>query len=187
MKKWFRRVLLVVVLLALIVAGLYEATTHVGRGLLRGEAFYEGRPTSYWRTKIDEWLERFDTVEQAKHSIDLIHILSISRDGKRTDRSIHEEGWPPENSPPLPKPHQQTLISRIVDTFRGDNVGDFPPLALWGWPDSAAVLSELAEEARYQPLTDRSLKNVQLILAIQQEGDEAALTTSLNIPEWLIH
>jgi|ERR1017187_5936647 hypothetical protein len=36
-------------------AGLYESATHVGRGWLRGEAFYEGRPTSYWAREIEHW------------------------------------------------------------------------------------------------------------------------------------
>jgi hypothetical protein len=48
---WFA--LLVVVILT--VAGLYESITHVGRGWLRGEAFYQGRPTSYWAEEIQQW------------------------------------------------------------------------------------------------------------------------------------
>jgi hypothetical protein len=50
---WFA--LLAVV--ALTVAGLYESITHVGRGWLCGEAFYQGRPTSYWAEEIDQWYQ----------------------------------------------------------------------------------------------------------------------------------
>jgi hypothetical protein len=34
--------------------------TRVVWGWVRGEAFYQGRPTSYWRAKCDDWIERFD-------------------------------------------------------------------------------------------------------------------------------
>ena len=46
MKKWLRRVLVAVVFVGLTLGVLYECATHVGRGWLRGEAFYDGRPTS---------------------------------------------------------------------------------------------------------------------------------------------
>src|SRR5262249_7530073 len=57
MKKWLRRALIAVALVAMTLAGLYEYATHVGRGWLRGEAVYEGRPTSYWRSLILQDLE----------------------------------------------------------------------------------------------------------------------------------
>jgi hypothetical protein len=34
---------------------LYESATHVGRGWLRGEAFFDGRPTSYWAAELAQW------------------------------------------------------------------------------------------------------------------------------------
>jgi hypothetical protein len=49
-----------VALVGLTLGVLYEVATHVGRGWLRGEAFFEGRPTSYWASRCDEWLERFE-------------------------------------------------------------------------------------------------------------------------------
>src|SRR5258705_201896 len=53
-------VLFTVAALALVAGVLYEASTHVARGWLRGEAFYDGRPTSYWRERCDEYIQRFD-------------------------------------------------------------------------------------------------------------------------------
>lgn len=38
--------------IGLTLAGLYESATHVGRGWLRGEAFFDGRPTSWWREAV---------------------------------------------------------------------------------------------------------------------------------------
>jgi hypothetical protein len=55
MKKWRCRVLFVALMLGLTLAASFEAVTHVGRGWLFGEAFFEGRPTSYWRGDLEQW------------------------------------------------------------------------------------------------------------------------------------
>ena len=44
MKRWLRYTGIVALFLALAFAIVFEATTHVARGWVRGEAFYEGRP-----------------------------------------------------------------------------------------------------------------------------------------------
>ena len=77
MRKWLRRVVIVVVPGLLILAGLYEAATHVGRSWLSGEAFYEGRPTSWWRGRIDEWMERFDSADDGVRSIGLVAVSDV--------------------------------------------------------------------------------------------------------------
>ena len=43
--------------LALVVAtaALVESVTYAGRGWWRGEAFYRGRPTSYWAQELPRW------------------------------------------------------------------------------------------------------------------------------------
>lgn len=51
-KKW-RIWLAAVVLVAVTVSAWYEWTTHVGSGWMRGEAFFHGRPTSYWRGIVE--------------------------------------------------------------------------------------------------------------------------------------
>jgi hypothetical protein len=55
MKKCLRRILIAVIVIGLTLAGLYEYATHVGRGWLRGEAFFDGRPTSWWRQELEQW------------------------------------------------------------------------------------------------------------------------------------
>jgi hypothetical protein len=52
MKKWLRRTLMAAALVGLTLGILYETATRVGRGWLCGEAFFHGRPTSYWRSVI---------------------------------------------------------------------------------------------------------------------------------------
>ena len=52
MKKWIRRARIAIVAIGLAYVGLDEYATHIGRGCLRGEAFYEGQPTSFWRSEI---------------------------------------------------------------------------------------------------------------------------------------
>jgi hypothetical protein len=66
MKRWLRVTKIAGLLIAMPLAGLYEASTHVVRGCVRGEAFYDGRPTSYWRGQIDAWVLRFDSPKDAE-------------------------------------------------------------------------------------------------------------------------
>jgi hypothetical protein len=46
---------LLLALAGLAFASLYEAGTHVVRGWFAGEAFYDGRPASYWAAEIQRW------------------------------------------------------------------------------------------------------------------------------------
>ena len=69
MKKWLRRFLIAVALVGLILAILYECATHVGRGWLRGEAFFAGRPTSYWRYQIDVWVTNYESRNDALEAV----------------------------------------------------------------------------------------------------------------------
>jgi hypothetical protein len=55
MKKWLRRLLIAIALVGLTLGILYECATHVGRGWLFGEAFFDGRPTSWWRRELAQW------------------------------------------------------------------------------------------------------------------------------------
>jgi hypothetical protein len=44
------------IMLAILVAFVvWLEPTRVGWGWLRGEAFYEGRPTCWWRTELERW------------------------------------------------------------------------------------------------------------------------------------
>ncbi len=58
-----RRLLLIGIVVTVVLGlGVYDALTHVMRGLVRGEAFFDGRPTSWWRSAVIDALEtRFFT------------------------------------------------------------------------------------------------------------------------------
>lgn len=66
MKRWLRRAFVTAGLLTLVAGVFYEMATHVGRGWLRGEAFYADRPTSYWRSAAESWIQRFDAQADAE-------------------------------------------------------------------------------------------------------------------------
>src|SRR2546430_1370258 len=50
-----RRLFWIVTLLGCTAFGVWLEPTRVVWGCLRGEAFYEGRPTSYWRVELERW------------------------------------------------------------------------------------------------------------------------------------
>src|ERR1019366_7855340 len=77
MKKWLRRILIAALLVGLILVCLYEAATHVGRGWLRGEAFFDGRPTSYWRYQVDQWMARHNSPKAAEQALNEIRLQSL--------------------------------------------------------------------------------------------------------------
>ncbi len=57
MKRWLVRLTLVAILAAFAV---WLEPTRVVWGWLRGEAFYQGRPTSYWRREIARGLRELE-------------------------------------------------------------------------------------------------------------------------------
>jgi hypothetical protein len=89
-----------VALVGLSSASLYEYTTHVGRGWLRGEAFYEGRPTSYWRHAIKHDLEaqfQFDgPTFNDRHEMAIIKNPVRTWDSSWSDRCKVWLGFPQE-------------------------------------------------------------------------------------------
>jgi hypothetical protein len=55
MTRWRWRILIAAVLIVVAAAVVFEAVTHIGRGWLFGEPFYEGRPASFWAVEIERW------------------------------------------------------------------------------------------------------------------------------------
>ena len=67
MRKRTRNLAVFLIALAALLAGVaYDASTHVVRGWLRGEAFFDGRPTSYWCQEVDRWIDRHPSREEAE-------------------------------------------------------------------------------------------------------------------------
>jgi hypothetical protein len=147
MKKWFRLGLIAVAAVGLAYGVLYENVTHVGRGWRSGEATYQGRPTSYWRVRCDYWLERFLTPEEAARWIPPgISVPALGYD---------------EMCVVMIRPSPKTFWTSLTDRFRSDDdrrQEDWPPHVLFGYPGSEPVLEELAQEAKYRALEERSLQ-----------------------------
>ncbi len=74
MKRWLRLLLIAAALVGLTLASLYEYATHVGRGWLFGEAFFDGRPTSYWSSQIDRWVARYNSPKEAGRELSMARL-----------------------------------------------------------------------------------------------------------------
>jgi hypothetical protein len=147
MKKWLRRILIAALLAGVALGILYEYATHVGRGWLNDEAFYQGRPTSYWRVRCDDWLERFVTPAEAGRWIPPgISVPIVAFD---------------EMCVVMIRPRPKTFWTGLTDRFRTADdrwQEDWPLNVLFGYPGSEPVLDELAQDEKYRLLTERPLQ-----------------------------
>jgi hypothetical protein len=148
-RRWLRLFLIAAVIGVLVVGVLYELATHVGRGWLQGEAFYQGRPTSFWRERCDEWISRFpDPTTANRYYVwgDVEHPSHSEIDGDLI------------MSPMAPP---RTLWRRFSEPFMTGHDRmreEWPPDILLGYPGSEPVLQELAKDDRYRALAERSLR-----------------------------
>jgi hypothetical protein len=163
MKRRLRIYLVAVIAIGVAYGALYEYFTHVGRGWVFGEAHYQGRPTSYWRVHCDDWLDRFDTPEDAARWYPTGIGVPI--------RAID----PPGSECLGPRRRPATFWTRIMDRFRTlDDIGQerWPPDVLWGYPGSEPVLAELAQDERYRLVTERSLQFAEVYRKIGTGPDQ---------------
>jgi hypothetical protein len=100
---WKRRRtwLLLLAVVGLTIAGLYEYVTHVGRGWLCGEAFFDGRPTSYWAAEIQQWEFHCSAGESNGHS----------------EYFVRRSPWPGWQERYLPKGEWPQLLNGDADAF----------------------------------------------------------------------
>jgi hypothetical protein len=170
-KRWRRIALIVGLLIALTLGGLYEASTYVVRGWLRGEAFFEGRPTSYWRGRCDEWSERFNDEYGLRMTTWLLPFEYAEDPGQRVLDPLPEcnRGFMAGRHP-VP-----TYWTRIRDAFRSEaeirreRDYRFSPAIFRGSPDAQAVLEELANEEKYQVLANLGLQRIAQIRVHYEE------------------
>ncbi len=165
MKRWARRLLIATLFVGLTLASLYECATHVGRGWLRGEAFYEGRPTSYWRSRIDNWVARHDSPKEAEESLNWLRprvldgielswspgaeevLIQVDKDGRELTVARLSR-FPP------------TIWERVQNAFQPDRQ---PPNVLDATSDAEPVLRELDADARFHAFTNRARRNAAIL------------------------
>ena len=141
--KRCRWTLLAIGSLALAMGGLYECSTHRLRGWWNAEATYQGLPTSYWRTQINAWIDRFDSPEEA-------------------EKYLHANSWEGMLSSTiiLYTPPRPTLPNRVRGWF-GRPLSpddDEPPEVLRGDEDAEPVLGELENDPAMRPCILRARK-----------------------------
>jgi hypothetical protein len=148
-KKWLRRTLIAAALIGVGLAILYEYGTHVGRGWLNDEAFFQDRPTSYWRSSINGWVERFDTPHDAEECMrgstweGLISSEAIMFRMPRPTFLTQARGW--VGLAPLPD-------------------DSYPPEVLAGHADAEPVLRELEDDPAMKRFVERARRSHQFRL-----------------------
>jgi hypothetical protein len=141
MKKWLRGTLLAALAAGLLSGALYEYATHVGRGWLHGEAFFQGRPTSYWRSVIVDWVDRFDAPDLA-----VWYLLNYISD---------DYGWAvPLPPPPPPRPTAMTKLRGWTGDLALIPDDSRPPNVLLGDADAEPVLREMEDDPVLLPFVE---------------------------------
>jgi hypothetical protein len=163
MKKLLSRWLIVFALIVLAIAVVFELETHAGRGWLRGEAFFDGRPTSYWRTQCHDWLARFDDKDSLTACTWLLGFEIPAEPGFRKF-GVPDDLELKASTMGMPK---ETLWKTIMDRLRSkdelvrEKNYDYAPRILWATPDTEPVLRELQQEEKYQWLATLALRRVE--------------------------
>lgn len=158
-RRWLIRAFVLAVLAACIV---WLEPTRVVWGWLRGEAFCQGRPTSYWRQKCDEWIERFED-QDSLTMVTWFLPFEIPADPGLRRFGIRDD-LPNTGSSMRTVP--ETFFKRLFDRLRSEDevkrerAYDFAPRILWATPDTQPVLLELQQEQKYCWLATLALRRV---------------------------
>ena len=148
--------------------------TRVIWGWLRGEAFYQGRPTSYWREKCDEWIDRFDDYDSLTQCTWLLPFEARADPGLRLfgiPEDLQLKGGTMRNP-------RETFLKRFLDRFRPEDAVkrerdyEFAPRILWATPDTEPVLLELHQEEKYHWLATLALRRVAQYREVAAELNE---------------
>ena len=170
-RRWLYRLL---VLLALAGFVVWLEPTRVAWGWLRGEAFFHGRPTSYWRHKCDEWMARFDDHDFFTLTTWLLPFEIPADPGLRRfgiPDDLPNVGGGMINPPP-------SMFRRFFESFRSkeeiklEQDYYFAPRILWATPDTEPVLLELQREDRYRWLATIALRRVAEYRSVEAEVEQ---------------
>lgn len=153
MKKWLRRILIGFATIGLAYGALYEYATHVGRGWLRGEAFFEGRPTSYWRSATNDWVDRFDTPQDAEMAMQGGCLLCEANLKLVKFNGNLICAFAPG---PTPRPTFSTKVRSWIGLIMEVPDDSGPPAVFGDDTDAEPVLRELEDDPAMQPFVARS-------------------------------
>jgi hypothetical protein len=147
-RYWFLLLALIGVALAV-----YFEPTRCVRGWLWGEAFFDGRPTSWWRERVDRWMGRFGSPEVALSTMEEVQLFA----GEAGDgpMEVMEGGGLLWLRPKTNWERFQALIGILED----DEHWIQTPKVLDGLIDAEPTLHELVKEHRYRKVAERALAN----------------------------
>jgi hypothetical protein len=161
MKPWFR-ITVAILEATIVLAAVYFEPNCCVRGVLAGEAFFAGRPTSYWRIRCDEWLARFTDDDSLTQ---FTWLLPFELEGKP---GLYGPGIPDDlhlKGGSITQP-RETMRQRILNAFRTKRDLDrekeyhWSPEILWATPDTEQVLKELQNEEKYRWLATLGLRRI---------------------------
>ena len=171
-----RRIWLVLTAFAALSLGvLVELETHIGRGWLHGEEFFDGRPTSFWRARCDEWLDRFDDPDSLTQCTWLLTFEIPAEPGMRRF-GVPEDLELKGASMAMPR---ETYWKRFMDGLRPkaelerERAYDYAPKILWATPETEPILHILEREEKYRWLATLALRRVKNYREVARVTKEA--------------
>ena len=141
MKRWLRYAVWTLEVAAVLAVAYFEPTYGV-RGVLRGDAFYEGRSTSYWRHRIDRWLDQFEAPEDA---IAAVHWTEMAGNINVIDGAVLF-------TPIKTNSNVMERVRNYLGWGRNEDVIWEPPPVLRGGPSAEPVLEQLERDPAYARL-----------------------------------
>jgi hypothetical protein len=163
MKKWLF-ILVHAVEMAILLGAVYFEPSHCIRGLVHREHFYQGRPTSYWRSMIDCWIDQHGSEKNALSTMTVVHAKPAT-DGDVQEVFFEFTGG---GLMVLRAPTLWERIMQFVGTGRDDIVIILDPAILTNPVGGEEVLRELAREDRYRAIAERALQNARLLRAAKR-------------------
>jgi hypothetical protein len=131
-----RRHKIALLLLAVAAFVVWLEPTRVVWGWLRGEAFYEGRPTSYWRCELSRWREWGRLIGPTTPDGEIAY---FARSDGKFERWLADSGF-------IQLPHIRSITPPLLD----------------GDPEALPVLQELSQNAtpETQILVGRGIQRI---------------------------
>jgi hypothetical protein len=141
-RYWF----LLIALIGIGLAAYFEPTRCV-RGWLWGEAFFDGRPTSYWRGRVDRWLRDRGTVDVALSVIPTSHVQDENGCHLFSGMDFIQMNVPPT-----------TWWGKMWAFVEGDDHSEWNlPKVLFAGEEAEPVLRELVTEPRFRKVVQKAL------------------------------